>query len=185
MTPPPVFARLPSLPVIVPPKLPLANDTDPPATASRPPASVVITDPLPETVTVPEASVAIVAAPPMVVDPPATRPIVAEPDTIVRPPDTVPLVRLPADTVPPVIVAASPRTTVTDPDDTPPVIAACLANHVEPTPVSDESVIVPVAAVNDTAAAVTLALLTEPSVSPVPLMVANPEAATLSGATPL
>jgi hypothetical protein len=115
-----------------------------------------------------------------VVVPPATRPIVAEPPTTTLPPEIVPLDKLPAVTDPPEMLAVRPFVTDTEPDPIPPVIRAWLANDVAPVPVSDASVVVPEAAVNRMPRPAAAAFVTAASDSPVPLIVADPPAATES-----
>ena len=166
---------------------PVAPETEPPnvpadtvsAVVPRtivPPLSVATEDVVPLRFAAPEVSVSIVATPPTVSVPPLKIVTPAAPVTEVVPPVTEAEEREPAETVPPERSVVSKPTTVTVPAETPPVIVAALPKRVEPAPVSEARVIVPVSPEKFRLLAVVLAFVTAPeSVRPVPEIVAVPK----------
>ena len=141
-----------------------------------PPLSVATEDVAPLRFAVPEMSVPTVATPPTVSVPPLKVVTPAAPVTEVVPPVTEAEEREPAETVPPERSVVSRPMTVTVPAETPAVIVASLPKRVEPAPVSEARVIVPVSPEKFRLLAVVLAWVTAPEiVRPVPEIVAVPK----------
>jgi hypothetical protein len=105
--------------------------------------------------------------------------------TPVTPPLTLVLESVPAFTTPPLMSLVKRPATFTVPRLSPPVIVAFDANRVFPAPLNPANVVVPVAPVKYTLFDAVFRLLTAPRLKPVPLIVANPLAFTLSVAAPL
>ena len=136
----------------------------------------------PPTVVTPPFTVVSPAVVPMPVTPPVIEPIVAAAAIVFNPPLTLVAFNAFAPTTPPLMSLVSSPITSTVPFAIPPVIVALLPKRVLPNPLRLASVIVELAPLKFTALVLVFALLTAPRLRPVPLIVANPLAFTLSAA---
>jgi hypothetical protein len=169
--------------VIVPSVLPADTVNTVVPRFNVPPLSVLTLEVAPFRFSTPPLTVFNVATPPTVVTPPLTVVMLAAPVTPTTPPLTLVLESVFAFATPPLMADVSSPATFTVPRLIPPlVIVAFDPNRVFPAPLNEASVIVPVAPVKYTLLLAVFRLLTAPRLNPVPLIVANPLAFTLSAA---